>query len=295
VGPVEGGASAPVSGGGESDRLTAQATERWVTLRGLECFVEDRGRGPAVLLAHGMWCDGSMFGELAGDLARDHRVLVPDLRGHGRTAVPQQQWTLSDVADDLAALLDHLKVERITLLGFSMGGMAAVDFALRYGHHLDGLALVGTSAAAEDLVRIVEIRTLARIIQLTGHSRLLAHEASRAAFSTTFRESNPAAVARWESTVRAMSNTALIHALRAVAGRPSLLERLGEIQVPTLVVTGGADRVLKPRWSQAMHRHLRRSRLISYPGVGHAVPTERPGEVAELIRRLRAGNLPRER
>ena len=89
-----------------------------------------------------------------------------------------------------------------------------------------------------------------------------------------------------------MSNPALIHALRAVAGRPSLLERLGEVRVPTLVITGGADRVLKPRWSQAMHRRLRRSRLICYAGVGHAVPTERPAEVAALLRRLRAGTLP---
>ncbi|MDH4335616.1 MAG: alpha/beta hydrolase, partial [Chloroflexota bacterium] len=219
--------------------MNPPATERWVSIRGLELFVEDRGSGPAILLAHGMWCDAGMFDRLAEDLARDHRVLVPDLRGHGRSAVPAKQWNLSEVADDLATLLDQLKVERATLLGFSMGGMAAVDFALRYGHRLDGLALVGTSAASEDLVRIAEIRTLARIIQLTGQSRLLAREASRAAFSAAFRESNAAAVARWESTVRAMSNTALIHALRAVAGRPSLLERLGEIQVPTLVVTGG--------------------------------------------------------
>lgn len=275
--------------------MTPAITERWVTVSGLEFFLEDRGAGPAVLLAHGMWCDGAMFADLARDLARDHRVLIPDLRGHGRSAVPAKQWTIAQVADDLAGLLDAVRVSRVTLLGFSMGGMAAVDFALRYGSRLDGLALVGTSAAGEDLVRIAEIRTLARIIQLTGQSPILAREAARAAFSPAFRESNAAAVVRWESTVRAMSNGALIHALRAVAGRRSLLERLGEIQVPTLVVTGGADRVLKPRWSKAMHRRLRYSRLVTYPGVGHAVPTERPAEVAALLRGLREGGLHRDR
>jgi 3-oxoadipate enol-lactonase len=238
-----------------------------------------------------MWCDASMFDRLAEELARDHRVLVPDLRGHGRSAVPDSPWRIADLADDLTVLLDELRVTRATLLGFSMGGMAAVDFALRYGSRLEGLVLVGTSAAAEELVRIAEIRTLSRIIQLAGQPPFLAREASRAAFSAEFRKSNSAVVARWESAVRAMSNPALIHALRAVAGRPSLLERLGEIQVPTLVVTGGADRVVKPRWSQAMHRGLRRSRLITYPGVGHAVPTERPAEMAALIRGLRAGTL----
>lgn len=271
--------------------MTPPLTERWVTVSGLEFFLEDRGAGPAVLLAHGMWCDGGMFTELAENLARDHRVLIPDLRGHGRSAVPAKQWTIAQLSDDLAGLLDAVRVAKVTLLGFSMGGMAAVDFALRYGSRLEALALVGTSAAAEDVVRVAEIRALARLIQLTGQSKYLAREAARAAFSVPFRKVNPAAVARWESTVQAMSNPGLIHALRAVAGRPSLLERLSEIKVPTLLVTGGADRVLKPRWSQAMHRRLPRSRLISYPGVGHAVPTERPFEVAALLRGLRAGTL----
>ena len=129
-----------------------------------------------------------MFDRLAEDLARDHRVLVPDLRGHGRSAVPQSPWRIADLADDLTVLLDDSRVPRVTLLGFSMGGMAAVDFALRYGSRLEGLALVGTSAAAEDLVRIAEIRTLGRIIQLAGQPPFLAREASRAAFSPAFRK-----------------------------------------------------------------------------------------------------------
>jgi pimeloyl-ACP methyl ester carboxylesterase len=77
-----------------------------------------------------------------------------------------------------------------------------------------------------------------------------------------------------------------------VASRPSRMNRLGEISVPSLIVTGGEDRVLKPRWSSVMHRGLPQSRLVAYPGVGHAVPTERPAEMAALIRGLHAGPLP---
>lgn len=269
-------------------------TERWLSVAGLELFVEDLGAGPAILLAHGMWCDGSMFTALAADLARDHRVIIPDLRGHGRSAVPEAQWTIASLADDLATILDTLHIPRVTLVGFSMGGMAAVEFALRYGPKLESLALIGTSAAAEEPVRAAEIRTLARIIQFTGQSKLLAREASRATFSAAFRKSHPAAIARSESAIRAMSDRALIHALRAVASRRPLLDRLGEVRVPCLVAVGGVDRVVKPRWSQAMHRGLRRSRLVSFPGVGHAVPTERPAETAALLRALATGTLPRE-
>jgi pimeloyl-ACP methyl ester carboxylesterase len=274
--------------------LTAPVTEHWVPVAGLELFVEERGKGPAILLAHGMWCDGGMFADLAADLARDHRVIVPDLRGHGRSTAPAGQWTIADLADDLAAILDALRVSRVLLLGFSMGGMAAVDFALRYGSRLQALALAGTSAAAEELIRVAEIRALARIIQFTGQSKYLAHEASRSTFSAAFRRRHPAAITRSESAIRSMSNRALVQALRAVASRKPLLDRLGEIRVPTLVVVGGADRVMRPRWSEAMHRRLRHSRLVSFHGVGHAVTTERPAEVAALLRGLETGTLPRD-
>jgi len=241
-----------------------------------------------------MWCEAGMFARLVDDLARDHRVLVPDLRGHGRSAVPDRQWKIADLADDLAGILDTLRIDRVTLAGFSMGGMAALEFALRYGARLTGLALMGTSAAAEDLVRAAEVRALARIIELTGTPRFLAHEAARATFSARFRKSQPEEVTRWQSAVQAMSRRALVHALRAVAARPSLLERLGEIAVPTLIAAGADDRIVHPKWSRAMHRRLTRSRLVVYPGAGHAVPTERPAELAALLRGLAAGVLPRE-
>ena len=269
-------------------------TERWVSRNGLRLCVDDLGAGPVVLLAHGMWCDAGMFTQLATELARDHRVLVPDLRGHGRSDVPSTAWTIADLADDLHAIVEQLGVDRLTLAGFSMGGMAAADFALRHANRLSGLALIGTSAAAEELFRVVEIRTLATVIELTGPPRFLAREASRSNFSPEFRKANPEEMRRWESVVQAMSGPALVQSLRAVAGRRSMLDRLGEVPAPTLIVTGTADKVLRPRWSAAMHHRLPHSQLVAYAGVGHAVPTERPREVAALLRDLAAGTLPRD-
>lgn len=268
-------------------------TERWITRADLRLCVDDLGAGPVVLLAHGMWCDAGMFATLSTDLARDHRVLVPDLRGHGRSDVPGSQWSITDLAEDLFAILQQLSIPKIVLAGFSMGGMAAADFAIRYGQRLSGLALIGTSAAAEEFVRVAEIKALAKIIEVAGPPKFLAHEASRSTFSPEFRERHPAEVTRWESVVRSMRGPALVQALRAVGARPSLLEQLGEVETPTLIISGDADKVLRPRWSEAMHRRLPRSRLVSYPGVGHAVPTERPMEVAALIRGLESGTLPR--
>src|SRR5690606_12743346 len=146
--------------------LTATVTEHWITVQGLELLVEDQGSGPVVLLAHGMWWVAGMSSALVRDLSRDHRVRVPDLRGHGRSTLPDRQWQIADLATDLAALLDALSVPRVLLGGFSMGGMAAADFALRYPDRLTGLAFMGTSAASEEWIRIAEIRALARLIKL---------------------------------------------------------------------------------------------------------------------------------
>ncbi len=257
--------------------------ERFLAVRGLTLCVDDWGAGPPVLLAHGMWCDAGMFTALARLLAPRARVLVPDLRAHGRSEVPEGNWTVGDVADDLAAILDQLGIGPVVLAGFSMGGMAAVEFALRYPTRLAGLVLIGTSASAEGVFRTLQIRSLARIIDLTGPARFLPSEASQATFSAAFRRAHPEEIRRWESVVRAMPRRALSQALRAVERRRHLLDEIHQIASPVAVIAGGADAVVRPRLSEKIHRRIPGSTLMILPGVGHAVPTERPDEVARAI------------
>lgn len=260
--------------------------ERSVEIHGLTLYFDDWGAGPPVVLAHGMWCDAGMFTGLARLLAPRARVLVPDFRGHGRSDVPGKGWTIGDLAEDLAALLDALNVGPVVLAGFSMGGMMAAEFAVRYPERLRALVLIGTSAAAEDVVRSLEIAGLARLITLTGPPRFLPAESARATFSPAFRRRHPEEARRWEGVVRAMAPRALTQALRAVGHRRHLLDRLDHLRVPVMIIAGAADRVVRPRHSEMMHRRIPGSRLAILPGAGHAVPTERPEEVARLIEPL---------
>lgn len=264
----------------------SEFVERSLSVHGLTLYVDDWGAGPPVVLAHGMWCDAGMFTELARILAPRARVLVPDFRAHGRSEVPGQQWSVADLAEDLAVMLDQLEVGPVLLAGFSMGGMMAVEFAARYPERLTGLVLIGTSAGAEHVMRSVEIATLVRLIALTGTPRFLPAESSKATFSPSFRRLHPGEVRRWEGVVRSMSPEALTQGLRAVAGRRDLLEQLDQVKVPVTIIAGEDDRVVRPRLSTLMHRRLPGSRLVFMPGAGHAVPTERPEEVAGLIEAL---------
>jgi len=266
--------------------------EQWVQHGDVRLRVECWGGGPPILLAHGMWCDAGMFTTLAANLALDHRVLVPDLRAHGQSTVPDRPWRIADVSDDLLAIVDHFGHNQVALIGFSMGGMAAVDFALRYPGRVAQLGLICTSAAREAPVRRVEIAALASLIERVGPPHFLPRAAGRAAFSPAYHRSNPADFRRWAETVAAMEPRALVQALRAVAGRDHLLDRLGEITIPTLIVTGAADHVVAPRRSIEMRRRLPHSRLVRLEGAGHAAPVERAEEVAALLRDLTAGILP---
>lgn len=230
-----------------------------------------------------------MFNGVAQLLARKARVIVPDLRAHGRSEVPSTRWSVADLADDLAATLDQLEIDKVVLAGFSMGGMAAAEFALKYPQRLTGLLLIGTSVSAEDFFRTTQINTLSKIIELTGAPSFMPTEASKSTFSSPFRRRNPKEITRWESVVRAMPRQALIQGLKAVVSRRPLLERVHEITVPVTIVSGAADEIMKPKLSEAIHRRIPGSKLVVYPHVGHAVPTERPGDMAELIEEMVKG------
>lgn len=260
--------------------------ERSLPVGGLTLYVDDWGAGPPVVLAHGMWCDAGMFTGLARLLAPRARVLVPDFRAHGRSDVPGEEWSVGDLADDLAAMLDQLGVGPVLLAGFSMGGMMAVEFAVRHPDRLTGLVMIGSSASAEDVMRRVEIASLAKLISLTGAPHFLPEESSKATFSKTYRKKHPEEVRRWEGVVRAMSPAALTQALHAVGRRRHLLGQIDQVRVPLTIVTGEDDRVVRPKLSEMIHRRVPSSRLVRIPGAGHAVPTERPEEIAPLIEAL---------
>jgi pimeloyl-ACP methyl ester carboxylesterase len=246
-------------------------------------FVRDEGEGEAFLLAHGMWCAGHMFDAMVAKLATTYRVITPDLRAHGKSGVPRSSWSVVDVAEDYLRVLDALRVQRVILGGYSMGGMAAVHFALKYPERLSALILMSTSGSAEPWVRRRELDALAATVALVGAPHWLALQAAYGVFTPDFRRSSPEVVERWTDQVEAMSRTALIQALRAVSTRPALEQRLPEIATPTLIVAGQRDWHLSSQHSVVLSERIPGAQLAIIPGVGHGLPIERPGETVKLI------------
>src|ERR1700682_3746080 len=104
-------------------------------------YCTDRGSGPPLLLVHGLMVSGEMFDTVVDQFARRHRVIVPDLRGHGRSRNLPPPYTVRQLAADLSRLLDHLGIESTAVLGYSQGGAVAQQLALDHPEQCHRLVL----------------------------------------------------------------------------------------------------------------------------------------------------------
>jgi 3-oxoadipate enol-lactonase len=248
--------------------------------------VHDQGDGFPILMVHGMWCDHHAFDDVAEALAGGYRIVRPDLRAHGSSALPTRTWSVLDLARDLRRILDALMLEAAVVVGHSLGGMAALHMALRYPERLRGLVLLSTSAAAESPERRTQLSLLSLSIKMGGMNRWLARKAAGAFFSPVYARRAPNQVRVWCRKVRAMKKRALLQAIEAVRTRPSLVEQLDAIATPTLVIGSRDDPVADPAHLADMARRLKNGRLQMLPGGGHALPMEHPQALDRALRQL---------
>jgi pimeloyl-ACP methyl ester carboxylesterase len=252
------------------------------------------GGGPVTLvLTHGLAASTETWKAQVDDLARRHRVVAWDLRGHGGSPVspplrsggesgrgsdrPGAPLTLEDLANDLLAVLDASRTERAAILGHSAGGVIAMQFALQHPERTAGLILVGTASECnkrahrfyEDLAAAAEGRGMASVHKRLGLGADFAGPAA-----------NPIAFAK---VARCMGN--LYHA--------PLTPRLAEIRCPTLIIVGEKD-FLGAGGSVILSRRIAGSELHIVPERGHGIFLEDPQGFNALVDRF-LGGIDRER
>lgn len=244
---------------------------------------DDVGHGGVpLLLLHGYPLDRQLWApQLAG--LRGHRVLAPDLRGFGASAMAVPPRTLAEHADDMAALLDLLGIPQVVLGGLSMGGYIALEFAHRHRERLLGLVLADTKADADDAAaragRDVAIATAERegaLAIATGMgARLFA-----AATAPALRE---AVIGRMAATPVA-GITAALAALRDRADHRALLPTLAGL--PVLVLVGSEDLLTPPSVAEAMAQAIPGATLVEVAGAGHLPTLEQPDAVTATLQRF---------
>lgn len=245
------------------------------TINNITIGYDDRGEGDVLVLVHGHPFDRSMWRPQAFD---GWRVITPDLRGYGESTVVPGLTPLSTFAEDIAALLDHLGVDRFVLGGLSMGGQIVLECQRQFPSRIRGLVLADTFAQPETPAG-------------REHRNRMADRLLRAGMAGYTAEALPKMVAphNIEATeyVSAMMLAAppegAAAALRGRAERPDYTPTLSTITVPTLVIVGAEDEFTPVADAEYMHDRIADSTLVVVDGAAHMPNLERPAEFNKAV------------
>lgn len=238
------------------------------------------GDGPPILFIHGFPLSHEMWLPVADQLRDRWRCILPDLRGHGRSAV-SPEVTITQFADDLAALLDAISETRpVVPVGLSMGGVIALEFFRQQRARLRALVLANCRANAETPEGIARRAALAQSVLRDG-----SQVAADAMIGDLFAPAAPAGLrSEWRARIARTPPAGVAAASRALAGRRESFSTLHQIDCPTLVIAGAADTITPPDGMQAMHAMIPGSRYVVIPGAGHLTPIEQPATFATALR-----------
>ena len=261
------------------------------SVKGLELYYEEHGRGEPLVLVPGFGTGLWIWYRQVPAFAERFRTIVFDPRGVARSPVRDAPFTMRDLADDLAALLEELKVERAHVLGASFGGFVAQEFALAHPARTRSLVLCCTSYGGAGHVP-PSPATLAAIASTKGlNTAERVRENLLLAFSPRFVEEQPDEVERVIG-LRAESDvpeSAYLRQLQAAVAFDAAA-RVGEIKAPTLVITGDADAIVPHQNSVNLAAAIPGAALRVFADGSHAFFIEQADAfnraVVEFIERL---------
>src|SRR4051812_37937096 len=246
--------------------------------------LREAGRGIPIVCSHGMSLDCDLFRpQLEGLASEELRVLAYDSRARGPRAL--EPYDLYDLADDFVALLDSKGIERAFLVGMSMGGSMAVRAALRYPDRLLGVVLIGASGVPYEPEKANAAKHLyASHRHETPLDPAFASSDARDQLSERSRRERPGLARFLESRIGARGGEESWHEACSWAGKDDVRERLGEIELPVLIIHGDEDVLIPLDMALETFSLLPQARLLVLPYAGHAVNLEEPRVVNEAIR-----------
>ncbi len=248
----------------------------------LEVAVHEWGSGPALLILHGLGDDHRALRRLVPELSARHRVVAPDLRGHGGTSLGHPDGSLGQLATDVVTLLDTLGLDRVDLVGFSLGGTISLQVAIQAPDRVRRLVGIATSSRV-GRAALAFYRDRARLAD-AGAAALRAALAEDVA--TLFLPGSPLVAEHLRLREEATADPrGFANACRAnlALGEAPLDPGLHRITAPTLLVAAREDSLCPPRAAEIVAAGLPGAHLEIVDGTGHEIPLEQPQALAGRI------------
>jgi 3-oxoadipate enol-lactonase len=237
--------------------------------------------GETVILLHGLGATGESWGlQIPALLQAGFRVIAPDVRGFGRSTYPGGGSSITHIAQDIFLLMDHCQVKKATVVGISMGGTIALQFALDHPGRVNRLVLVNTFASLRPnniriwfyfLIRAILVHTLGLPIQAKSVANHIFPRPEQAEFRKKLIEQIlQADIHGYRAAMRALV-------------RFNVRSRLHEIKVPTLVITGESDTTVPPINQRDLVASIEGAQQLVIPQAGHAIIADHPDEFNQAL------------
>jgi pimeloyl-ACP methyl ester carboxylesterase len=265
-----------------------------IDIHGERLAYYDEGHGEAILLVHGMAGSSATWREIMPRLAKDYRVIAPDLLGHGQSAKPRTDYSLGAFAVGLRDLLDELGVDSATVVGHSLGGGIAMQFLYQHPDYCRRLILISSGGLGQDvglILRLLSAPGAELVMPLIAPKFVLRVGDSVKSWLSSMGLRSPRGAEIWSSYSSfsdPQSRESFLRTLRSVVDyRGQSVSALNRLQLkadlPTLAIWGEDDTIIPVDHAYAALQARPDCRLEVLPDVGHFAQVEAPAQVVDLI------------
>jgi len=246
------------------------------------------GDGPPVILLHPFPANHEFWLPVAEALATRYRLVLPDLRGHGESAIGEGPATMEKHAADIARVMDDANIGSAPLVGVSIGGYVLFEFWRKYRGRVAALGLCNTKAPTDSPEARAGRLQAANDVLDRGNEPFFESMIPKLLGKTT-REMRPDLVDGAVRMMRQMSPEDVAQVQRGMAARPDSVETLKTINVPTLLVTGDEDLMTGVNEAELMRQQIPDSELRVIPKAGHYSPWEQSQDATIVLRQFLDG------
>jgi len=243
----------------------------------INLYYEQYGKGDPVIFAHAFLDNCSVWKAQIDVLAQKHTVILYDHRGHGKSDKPKGDYSVQTLADDLNGLILALKLDRVTLVGNSIGGMTVLTLALNHPDRVSKLVLVCTTPRLTIQLPVIG-SILGRLCSLFPYG-MFARTVQRTKIYRPSKEATNQALER----AMQVSRYAAYKCWRSLLANYDIRSQVSRIKVPTLIVAGEKDWSIPIKMSRFLHSSIEGSRLEVISDCGHLPMIEKPEEFNNIL------------
>ncbi|MBA3784687.1 MAG: alpha/beta hydrolase [Acidobacteria bacterium] len=260
--------------------ISVRASEGFAEINGTRLHYEIKGKGRTVVLIHGGLADSRLWDDQFAKFSKNFRVIRYDLRGFGKSDFPAGAFSH---VEDLYALLKFLKVEKVSLVGLSLGGIIAADFTLEYPETVEALVLTASGLRGDKsprneksiaVYKTAEEQGMEKAIELWMEHPYFASGVNNHAYVRRLRQMLADNYKYWGPTPEPIQET---------WSKQLTIERLPKIKIPTLIIVGDKDAAGILSIADTLQTRIPSAKKIVIAGVSHHLTMEKPRKYNRVV------------